>query len=99
MRVHYRKTAPCVRQGKVQRKNRWTLTPDCYTERPEPIIERQKPGFGYRHILRKEDIRRFIRLLPNWRGLSQGLNAIVLASGSSQYDGWHRPGVVAVCAW
>jgi hypothetical protein len=28
-----------------------------------------------------------------------GLNAIVLAPGSPRLDGWHRRGIVAVCAW
>src|SRR5687768_8744149 len=99
MRLQYRKTAPRVRQGKVQRKNRWTQTPDCFTDRPEPIIERHKPGIGYRHILRKEEIRQFIGLLPDWPELSKGLNALVLGRGSSRCDGWYRPGIVAVCAW
>jgi hypothetical protein len=98
MRLQYRKTAPRVRHGKVQRKNRWTLTPDCYTERAAPIIERHKPGIGFRHILRKNDVRRFIRLLPDWQELSNGLSAIILAAGG-RYDGYYSTRVVAVCAW
>jgi hypothetical protein len=99
MRLQYRKTAPRVKRGKVQRKNRWSLTPNCYTDRPQPIVDRHKPGFGYRHILCKADIGRFIRLLPDWAELSKGLNSVVLAAGSSDRDGWYSPGVVAVCAW
>jgi hypothetical protein len=38
-------------------------------------------------------------LLPEWETISAGLNAIVLDSGRETYLGWHRPGVVAICAW
>jgi hypothetical protein len=95
-----RKTAPKVRDGKVRRKNRWAQTPNCYnTDQPEPVIDRQRPGRGYRHLVRKEDLRRFIRLIPNWRELSRGLNVIILAGGDRYCFGWHRPGRVAICAW
>jgi len=47
----------------------------------------------------KRDIERFINLLPDWEELSIGLNAIVLAPGNGRCDGWHRPGIVALCAW
>ena len=95
-----RKTAPKVRNGKVQRKNRWQETPNFYnTEQPEPVIDRQRPGYGYRHLVRKEDLRRFIRLIPNWTELSRGLNVIILAEGDYYTFGWHRPGRVAICAW
>src|SRR5262245_18299661 len=46
-----RKTAPKVRNGQVQRKNRWQETPNCYnTEQPVPVIDRQWPGYGFRHL-------------------------------------------------
>ena len=45
------------------------------------------------------DVTAFLRLLPDWSKLSEGLNAIVLASGQPDWDGWYKPGVVAVCAW
>ncbi len=100
MRPIYRKTAPRVKRGKVQRKNRCVPTSTCYnTPQPYPVIDRCKPGFGARHILRKDDVSRFIRLLPDWKELSKGLNVIVLAPRERGCDGWHRPGIVAVCAW
>ena len=100
MRTFHRRTAPRVKRGKVQRKNRSAPTPNCYnTPQPRPVIDRRKPGFGYRHVLRKADIERFISLLPNWRRLSQGLNVILLDRGDGDCAGWHRPGVVAICAW
>ena len=95
-----RKTAPKVIGGKPQRKNRWTRTPNCYNTKQEfPAIDRRRPGAGYRHVLKKRDVERFIRLLPNWNEQSIGLDVIQLAPGYPTYDGWHRPGVVAVCAW
>lgn len=100
MRRQHRKTAPRVRHGKVQRKDRCAPTPTCYnTTFDYPMIERWRPGCGFRHLLRREHIERFIGLLPDWPDLSQGLNAIVLARGEPYCDGWHRPGVVALCAW
>jgi hypothetical protein len=62
-------------------------------------VERHKPGFGYRHVLKQRDVAAFLRLLPDWSELSQGLNAVVLAPGEFDCDGWHVPGVVTICAW
>jgi hypothetical protein len=100
MRYINRKTTPRVRRGKVQRKNRWKLTPNYYnTSQHTLLVDRRKPGPGYRHILRKCDVERFIALLPDWKELSRGLNAVVLAPGDYNTGGWHTAGVVAVCAW
>ena len=95
-----RKTTPRVRDGKVQRKNRWRPTRNCYNvSQPVPVIDRQKPGWGYRHLVRKEHLRRFIRLIPEWDTLSIGLNVLILAQGCDDALGWHMPGRVALCAW
>jgi hypothetical protein len=100
MRRHQRKTAPRVKDGRVQRKNRWQRTPNYFTEAmPSLVVDRRRPGRGYRHVARKDDIRRFVQLLPEWEEISKGLNAIVLDSGNTTCLGWHRPGVVAICAW
>ena len=94
-----RRTAPRVVGGKVQRKNRSARTPNYWnTPQVQPVIDRQRPGAGFRHLLKKSDVERFIRLLPKWGELSTGLSAILLAPGDDCY-GWHRPGVVALCAW
>lgn len=96
----HRRTVLKVRQGKSQRKNRCAPTPNYYnTPQRVPAIDRCRPGAGYRHLLHKRDVERFVQLLPDWGRLSQGLNAIVLARGNWWCDGWHRPGIVAVCAW
>jgi hypothetical protein len=100
MRRFSRKTAPKVKGGKVQRKNRTALS-NHYNNcpQPRPVIDRLKPGEGYRHYLKIKDIKRFIGILPDWDELSKGLNAILLAPGEYDVMGWHSGGIVAVCAW
>jgi hypothetical protein len=94
-----RRSAPKVKGGRVQKKNNWTPTPTYYNaEQPLPVIDRQRPGRGFRHLLRRRDIEDFIAILPDWDELSNGLNAIVLAPGGGAM-GWHEPGVVHICAW
>jgi len=95
-----RKTTPKVRGGKPLRKNRTALSPHYRHLAPDrPVIDRQRPGLGYRHLILKRDVKRFIAMLPEWDEISRGLRAIVLAAGDPDCMGWHRPGMVAVCAW
>lgn len=95
-----RKSTPGVSGGRVQKKNNpeWTANYDT-TAPPSLVIDRQRPGQGYKHVLMQRDIEKFIRLLPDWAELSRGLHAIVLAPGEYSVGGWHTPGVVGVCAW
>jgi hypothetical protein len=59
-----------VREGRVQRKNRWARTPNYLThDMPTLVIDRKNPGPGYRHLATKEELRRFLALLPNWEEL------------------------------
>jgi hypothetical protein len=53
---------------------------------------------GYRHLLRRRDLARFIELVPGWDELSAGLTWVVLAR-DTDCMGYYRPGLVAVCAW
>jgi hypothetical protein len=101
MRSFNRKTTPRVKRGRVQKKNNWTETADYFnTPQKMPVIDRKRPGKGYRHVLKRRDLESFITLLPNWDELSKGLNAIVLAPGEWGADGYHCPlGVVEICAW
>jgi hypothetical protein len=100
MRRIQRKTTPRVVNGRVQRKNRHAPTANYYNTPQEiPVIDRERPGPGHRHILRKRDIIDFISILPEWAELSEGLNAILLATADDDTAGWHTPGIVAVCAW
>lgn len=98
---HQRKTAPEVVGGRVQKKNNREPHPSDYYATPQnlPVVDRKRPGAGYRHFLTKRDIHAFIGILPDWDMLSEGLNAVVLAPGSRGADGYHTPGVVHVCAW
>jgi hypothetical protein len=100
MRHINRKTDPKVIGGLVQKKNNWTPTSDYYnTEQAMLVIDRKRPGKGFRHLLKQNDIYDFIAILPDWKELSVGLNAVVLAPGSWDAFGFHVPGVVHVCAW
>lgn len=100
MKRAMRKTAPKVRGGVVQKKNRTALTPTVFnTPQDMPAIMRERPGEGFKHLLLRRDIEQFIRLLPDWAELSQGLNAIVLATYEDDTMGWWEPGIVRICAW
>ena len=96
-----RKSAPQVVKGRVQKKNNLNPSFDYYFS-PSPgmvVVDRRRPGEGYKHVLETRDIYRFLELLPDWNNLAVGLNAIVMAPGEDTTDGWHEPGVVHVCAW
>ncbi len=100
MKRYRRKTTPKVVSGKVQTKSRRAETPSYYNTPQEiPALDRRKPGPGYRHLIKKKDLVRFISILPDWAELSAGLNVVVLAPGEWDCHGWHEPGVVAICAW
>ena len=101
MNVGYsRRTTPKVKDGKVQRKNKWEQSPNYYLKKRESLlIERRKPGKGFRHLLEREDIEAFIELIPGWKDLSRGLNAVVLTPGSFKWYGYHVHGVLHVSAW
>lgn len=95
-----RRSAPKVRNGKVQKKNRWQRTPNCYNViQPEPVIDRRRPGEGYRHVVSKRDMQRFIPLIPDWSQIARGLDVVVIDNGGNGCMGWFRPTFVAICAW
>jgi hypothetical protein len=94
-----RQTTPRVKLGKVQKKNFYQQTPNYYlTTFKQLTFERRNPGKGYFHPASIDDIQRFITLIPDWRDVSKGLNAIVLDSGCDSSDGYHCPGVIHLCA-
>ena len=100
MRQINRKSTPRVKNGCVQKKNNWAEAADYYnTAQALPVIDRKRPGDGYRHLLKQKDIYDFIAILPDWSELSKGLNGIVLCPGESNTDGYHTPGVIHICAW
>lgn len=100
MRGYNRKTTPRVQSGRVHKKNNWAEAGNYYnTPQPFPSIYRKRPGQGFRHVLRQEDIETFVTLLPDWTELSRGLGAIVLAPGDGGTDGYYMSGVIHVQAW
>src|SRR5438477_10427959 len=100
MRSQARKVTPKVVRGKVQKKNSNAITFNYWDHDPGyPVIDRQRPGAGCRHLLNKADIQKFIDILPDWEELSKGLKAIVLAKEDPGYYGWHEAGIIGICAW
>lgn len=102
MNKQNKKVSPKVKDGKVQKKNNWSVT-STYWNTPQkiPAIDKESPGRGYKHFLRKKDIVNFISILPEWDELSKGLNGILLARGDYWTDGIHHSvqGVIEICAW
>lgn len=95
-----RKTATKVKNGKVQQKNNHKLTPNYWNKSKEEIqIDIEKPGKGYKHFLKKRDIKNFLEILPNRNEIDIEFNAVLLARGSNYTDGWYYNGVIAICAW
>ena len=100
MRPIHSKTNPRVRDGKVQRKNRTALTTHYNnTELDGTVVHRERPGVGYRHVLRKRDVECFLALLPDWSELARDLDAVILAPGEDDCLGWYGWRIAAVCAW
>ena len=96
----HRKTAPGVRDGQTRAKNNWKRSANWYSDPPHRlVIARHRPGEGYRHVLLKRDIERFVKLIPKWGALAIGLDVIVLASGGTSCDAWYNRGVIGICAW
>ena len=91
-----RKTNPKVRNGVVQKKNRYAPT------RLNSLSVGLYKGGG-RKVVSKEDIWKFVRLIPNWKRVSKDLVLIYLAGFTNDYeDGWYeyprRPTIV-LSAW
>lgn len=100
MRGHNRKTTPKVKDGRVQKKNNWAETPSYWnTPQSVPVLDRERPGKGFRHLVRKDDLVGFISILPDWEELARGLDAVLLCEGGGSADGWYDRGIVAICAW
>jgi len=98
-RVYWRRAGKVT--GKTLRgAERVEPTPTYWnTKLSQPVVDKQRPGPGFRHVLRRSDVLRFIELIPNWDELAKDLDAIVLAEGDEETEGWYTEGVVGICAW
>jgi hypothetical protein len=103
------RSSPNVKSGRQYRRERpVTAPPHCKQPAawsirraslsPGPRIFRKHPGPGCRHVLTKGDVCKFISILPDWPALSFGLKTILIAPARRNCDGYHRPGLVAICA-
>jgi hypothetical protein len=93
------KSSPQVKSGRQYRSESSVPAPaDHNSDRPFPQIYRMHPGAGFRHVLLIRHVRDFLAILPEWAELAVGLNAILLAPVRKDCDGFHRPGMVAICA-
>lgn len=93
------KSSPRVRSGKQYRaEHAPPLQRDFNLARDCPEIFRKNPGPHHRHVLHIRHVREFLSILPQWHQLSVGLNTILLSPHREGCDGFHRPGLVALCA-
>lgn len=98
--MYARKTATKIKDGRVSNKNRNTKTPNYWNAYLDDIqIDIENPGKGYKHFLKKRDIKQFLEILPNREEIDIELNAVLLARGSFYTDGWYERGVIGICAW
>src|SRR3954466_8810769 len=104
MRSGHRRSAMRVRDGRVQKKNNWTVDRDDYRSwtQAEIRIDRKDPGYTGGHLITVAQLRQFLEMLPDWDQLTSGLDSIVLDTDQGDamgWMGWCSPGVLAVCAW
>jgi len=101
MRHLQRKTNPKVVSGTVQKKNNDHPTHNYYDDRePELVIDRRRPGPGARHLLKVEDIKKFVSIIPGWDELGSGIDAIALLPFSEdQFGSYNLQGVIKIRAW
>jgi hypothetical protein len=101
MHSSQRKTNPKVVGGKVQKKHNDRPTHNYYDyKEPQLVIDRRRPGPGARHLLKVEDIKSFIEIIPNWAELSQGIDAIALLPiDNDTFGSYNLRGVIKVRAW
>jgi hypothetical protein len=99
--AYHRRTMTKVAGGRPLRADRRAETPNIWIRKGgSPVVDKERPGRGYRHILSKSDILEFIELIPNWGELSAGLRGILLTEGDACDFGWyHEDGVIGLCAW
>lgn len=98
MKMIQRKSAMKVKDGRVQKKNSWSVG-QGYLGESRVAIDRRKAGRGYRHVVTPHEVERFLLILPTWKQWSKSLDRIWLDSGSAYLSGWFRRGEIAICAF
>src|SRR4051794_30495920 len=100
MRHAQRKSAPGVKGGTVQKKNRTALSPDIYVHAFDSlVIQRERPQRGFYHAVSPTDVRRWIARIPDWNSTSSGIEAVVLTSGGDYCFGrYNNAGIVKLDA-
>jgi hypothetical protein len=98
-----RKTAMKVQGGRARRKNNWKPDRHDYWARTQDEIRLDKlaAGSGYRLLMRIDQLRTVIHMLPHWEHVAVGLDAIALAPGRLPVEGRYFTGrgVIDICAW
>lgn len=97
-----RKTAPRVRDGRVQKKNRWERTEDPddkLLSRLGITFETRSPGPGQRHVVTEIDVQRFVRCIPDWEAHAAGLRAIVLDDREDCLGEYDPRGFIYLSSW
>jgi hypothetical protein len=95
-----RRTAPKVKDGRVQKQNRHTPT-----AQQGYVLDREAPGRGYIHVATKRDLQEFVDLIPEWGKFSHRLERIVLARYSADADATYQfynreeTGAIFLNAW
>jgi hypothetical protein len=101
MRLTARKSAPGVRDGTTQKKNRTTVSPDVYVhEFDSLVVQRIRPAKGFYHAVTPTDIRRFVRLIPDWARVAEQVKAVILTPGGDDcYGRYNNAGIIKLDAW
>lgn len=63
-----------------------------------PIVV-EAPIRGHRQPVTESDLRRFLKLIPDWDRYLEGLHCLVLGDGDDDCFGWHWDGVICLHAW
>jgi hypothetical protein len=100
--AHPRKTTPKVRDGQVQKKNRWAESvdaDDALLGKLGICFEVRAPGPGRRHVVTEVDVRRFLRCIPDWESHAEGLSAIVLGDCDGSMGEYDSRGIIYLYSW
>ena len=98
--MYSRKTAPKVKDGKVQKKNNHS-----FTALQGYIVDRVRPYKGFKHVIKKKEVHDFISLIDDWTEIGQGISKIILDEGGDGFDGLYthyfheKTGIIWLSAW